>query len=212
MELDSATLVKGVSLKVLTGKHAGLVVKIPTARFLIGRGDDCQLRLTNAIASRHHCLLLHREGKTILHDLQSRNGTYVNDQRIEGEHALTAGDRFTIGDLAFEVQIAAALVAKPTAQKVDDSSAMRILEQPQGDDADVLDWLCDEKLAPHFDTQKFAISETIIGIGSAAAAQSETLPGNSAVNRSAKPVQPAPSTKDSQEAATELLRKYLKSR
>ena len=47
-------------------------------RVLIGRGDDCDIKLVNDRVSRHHCEILYKDGHYELHDLGSTNGTYVD--------------------------------------------------------------------------------------------------------------------------------------
>ena len=49
-------------LKVLDGKHAGQEIRIPGPKFLIGRGDDCQLRPKSDSVSRRHCMLQIEKG------------------------------------------------------------------------------------------------------------------------------------------------------
>ncbi len=61
-------------------------------RFLIGRADDCDLRLNNKLISRHHCLLSVRDGVIYLRDLKTRNGTGLNNRAVVGECVLQHGD------------------------------------------------------------------------------------------------------------------------
>lgn len=53
---------------------------------LIGRGDDCEIQLPTteefSLISRHHCLLNIDPPRITIRDLGSKNGTYVNDQKI----------------------------------------------------------------------------------------------------------------------------------
>src|SRR5262245_19562407 len=55
-------------------------------RCLIGRGDDCDLRLPpsygHADVSRHHCLIEIEPETVRIRDLGSRNGTFVNGEKI----------------------------------------------------------------------------------------------------------------------------------
>jgi eukaryotic-like serine/threonine-protein kinase len=57
------------------------------ARCMIGRADDCDIQLPNdcfhADVSRHHCLLEIAPPGVRVHDLESRNGTFVNGVRIQ---------------------------------------------------------------------------------------------------------------------------------
>jgi pSer/pThr/pTyr-binding forkhead associated (FHA) protein len=61
------------------------VFESPT-RCMIGRGIDCQIRLTSGVlhagVSRHHCLLVVEPATAHLRDLGSLNGTYVNGRPI----------------------------------------------------------------------------------------------------------------------------------
>lgn len=67
-------------------------VTVERPRFLIGRGDDCDLRLNNKLISRHHCLLSVRDGVIYVRDLQTRNGTGLNNRAVVGECVLQHGD------------------------------------------------------------------------------------------------------------------------
>ena len=53
-------------------------------RVLIGRGDDCDIKLVSDRVSRHHCEILYKDGHYELHDLGSTNGTYVDGARVTG--------------------------------------------------------------------------------------------------------------------------------
>jgi pSer/pThr/pTyr-binding forkhead associated (FHA) protein len=203
----------GVSLKVLNGKHAGSELRIGAPRFLIGRGEDCQLRMNNQLVSRHHCVLLVRDRQVSLQDLGSRNGTYVNERRIDAEQGLKAGDRIKIGELTFELQVTAQPGAKRPKILDTKDAAMRIMEDAQGNDSDVVDWLKTDLPAPPADTLKMTVAETQIGIASASSAGAESK-GDTASSKSytKKMPGPPPRTKDSHEAAADLLRRFLNSR
>lgn len=51
-------------------------------RIVIGRGDDCDVKLNSDRVSRHHCEVLFRDGHFELRDLGSTNGTYLDGQRV----------------------------------------------------------------------------------------------------------------------------------
>lgn len=102
-----------VKLKVLVGANVGQDVPVPAPKFLIGRAEDCQLRPKSDLISRHHCVLLVESEMVAVRDLGSRNGTYVNDQRVVGERALKTGDRLRVGPLEFELHVAAQTVPAP---------------------------------------------------------------------------------------------------
>jgi predicted component of type VI protein secretion system len=71
---------------------------------VIGRREDCDLRIPLGDVSRKHCRVV-RSGDTIsLEDLGSSNGTFVNGQRIT-ETVLAPGDTVQVGPVVFCVQI-----------------------------------------------------------------------------------------------------------
>jgi pSer/pThr/pTyr-binding forkhead associated (FHA) protein len=71
---------------------------------IIGRREDCDLRIPLGDISRKHCRMI-REGDSIrLEDLGSSNGTYVNGQRVQ-EAILQPGDTVRVGPVLFVLQV-----------------------------------------------------------------------------------------------------------
>ena len=114
-----------VSLKVVGGKNDGRLIKINVPEFVIGRGDTAHLRPQSDLVSRAHCSILVQDGKVVLRDLESRNGTYLNDERLEGEQVITLGDRLRVGRLQFEFLIDHSLAGskKPKVEGVREAAA-----------------------------------------------------------------------------------------
>jgi hypothetical protein len=71
---------------------------------VIGRREDCDLRIPLGDVSRKHCRVVRSGDVVSLEDLGSSNGTFVNGQRIT-ETVLNAGDTVQIGPVVFCVQI-----------------------------------------------------------------------------------------------------------
>jgi pSer/pThr/pTyr-binding forkhead associated (FHA) protein len=71
---------------------------------LIGRREDCDLRIAVGDVSRKHCRLIVSAGQVEVEDLGSSNGTFVNGTKIS-RAPVTAGDTIQIGPVAFVVQI-----------------------------------------------------------------------------------------------------------
>jgi len=71
---------------------------------IVGRGDDCDLRVPLTDVSRRHCELRIEEGKLVVADLSSSNGTFINNKRVT-ESRLRPGDLLTLGPVSFVVQI-----------------------------------------------------------------------------------------------------------
>jgi predicted component of type VI protein secretion system len=105
-----------ISLTVSTpGKWENRQIPITGSQFLIGRAPQCHLRPANPIISKRHCVIVVREGRNYIRDLNSTNGTFVNDKLTKGEHELADQDRVSIGPLQFCVHVAASVpVDAPT--------------------------------------------------------------------------------------------------
>ncbi|WP_164102915.1 FHA domain-containing protein [Candidatus Laterigemmans baculatus] len=136
-----------VFLKVVTGSHAGKEIAIASEKFLIGRGDDCQLRPKSDSISRRHCVLAVRDGRVLVQDLKSRNGTIVNDKRLPPDRAkvLKPGDILKVGKLEFEIVIKVPIGGpkKPQVRDVKDA-ATRTVEgatDSRFEDVDISSWL-----------------------------------------------------------------------
>lgn len=71
---------------------------------VLGRRQDCELRIPTRDVSRQHCALLIEGDKLTVKDLGSSNGTFVNDKRV-AETRLAPGDRLRVGPVTFVVQI-----------------------------------------------------------------------------------------------------------
>jgi pSer/pThr/pTyr-binding forkhead associated (FHA) protein len=93
-------------------KGQRLVVKTPIVN--IGRADYNDLVLPDESVSTSHAKLQRREGIWVLVDLDSTNGTFVDEERVQGETPIAPGTNVRFGDVAlvFEPTDDAAGVAK----------------------------------------------------------------------------------------------------
>lgn len=95
-----------LSLLVMTpGKQQGKALDINTPQFLIGRDPQCQLRPASSLISKRHCALIQRDGKVFIRDFGSTNGTFVNDEPVEGERELHNDDLLKVGPIEFTVRL-----------------------------------------------------------------------------------------------------------
>jgi DNA repair exonuclease SbcCD ATPase subunit len=76
------------------------IVHMLTRRTTLGRTPDNDIRVDEDFISRHHAVLLLSGATTIVEDLNSTNGTYVNAERIN-RRALKEGDLVTLGKTEF---------------------------------------------------------------------------------------------------------------
>jgi pSer/pThr/pTyr-binding forkhead associated (FHA) protein len=93
-----------LKLIVLAGAKEGTQIPLKKDKFVIGRASECTLRAGSEAISRRHCAIVRTDGTWIASDLGSRNGTYLNDQKIETPTALSVGDELRVGPLKFRVE------------------------------------------------------------------------------------------------------------
>lgn len=131
-----------LKLKVLEGKHAGQQIAVKAPKFLIGRAEDCHLRPGSELISRHHCALMVEDGYIAVRDFGSKNGTFVNEERVIGEREIKNGDRLTVGALRFEVHVAHNIGAPKRPPVADVKQAVeRTASDAAKDPFDVSSWL-----------------------------------------------------------------------
>ena len=79
-------------------------VQVLGRRTTIGRTPDNDMRIDADFVSRHHAVVLRHGERTVLEDLNSTNGTYVNGQRVS-RCTLNEGDLVTLGHSEFRFAI-----------------------------------------------------------------------------------------------------------
>ncbi|PQO47872.1 FHA domain-containing protein [Blastopirellula marina] len=155
-----------VMLRVIQGPSAGKEFKLPVDNFVIGRGDGCHLKPKSDSVSRKHCALAVRDSKLFLEDFGSKNGTYVNDERVEGTVELKMGDELKVGPLEFLILIDHTLGAAKRSKVSSVSEAASRVAQSGGLGNDVASWLeeaDEEERQSRLDnpeTRQFRVDET----------------------------------------------------
>ncbi len=76
---------------------SGSLIPLTFRRVTIGRDEDCTIEISDDFMSRTHAILELTDSGYMLTDNQSRNGTFVNDQRITS-HLLRPGDQIRVGN------------------------------------------------------------------------------------------------------------------
>ena len=92
-----------VELRILGGEFEITVIALLEPKYLVGRAADCHLRPGSDRVSRHHCVFKKDEYSVRIRDLGSTNGTFVNNNRIQGEVVLNNGDIVQVGDVTMQV-------------------------------------------------------------------------------------------------------------
>jgi pSer/pThr/pTyr-binding forkhead associated (FHA) protein len=89
-------------LQAITGEFTGQEISIERD-MLVGRHQDADILLQSADISRRHAALLLKGEQLWVQDLNSSNGTFINDTRVEQETALNDGDILQFASFVFSV-------------------------------------------------------------------------------------------------------------
>ena len=103
----------------------------PTDPTRVGRGTDCDIILVDPLCSRVHAELEREDDGWWIRDTGSRNGTYLNGQRVE-RGRLNVGGLFKVGSTEFLFSWS----EEPPTMNTDPSSAERIVRQQTFDTSD----------------------------------------------------------------------------
>ena len=79
-------------------------IEIVKDLLVVGRREDCDLRLEHKSVSKMHCVIVKTDGLLMLRDLGSTNGTRVNGQRVR-RAALLPNDQVSIASYKFRVYL-----------------------------------------------------------------------------------------------------------
>lgn len=88
-------------LVVISGKPLGKKYMLDQKQILVGRGDQVQISIDEKTVSRNHAEFYRKNNQTMVKDLRSKNGIYVNDIKVIGS-ALKDGDLIRIGTTVFK--------------------------------------------------------------------------------------------------------------
>jgi pSer/pThr/pTyr-binding forkhead associated (FHA) protein len=103
----------------------GPAVDIAKEMTLIGRQEDCDLRLDHKSVSKMHCVLVKTDGLILLRDLGSTNGTRVNGTRVR-RAALLPNDKLSVANFHYKVLFGAALAAIDVAESTQHIEAEKL--------------------------------------------------------------------------------------
>src|SRR5581483_3823355 len=73
---------------------------------VVGRDGSCDWSLCDESVSRRHASFAVRDGLPMVRDLGSKNGTFIDGERIAGECVLAVGDKIQMGDVTLRYWIA----------------------------------------------------------------------------------------------------------
>lgn len=91
----------GSFLLVVAGENAGKLFPLNKSELLIGRSPSADIRINEKAVSHHHARLSLENGVCTLRDLESTNGTFLNNELITGTVRLRGGDALNVGSTTF---------------------------------------------------------------------------------------------------------------
>jgi len=92
---------QGSALVVIYGLDLGRKFDLTSQETIIGRSSKADIQVDQESISRNHAKLVLGE-RVVIRDMGSTNGTYVNDELVEGDHKLHSGDLIKIGRTIFK--------------------------------------------------------------------------------------------------------------
>lgn len=103
MPLQPGAGCKGMLVKIHPMEWMEKPTEIPTNGLTVGRDSACEVKLDDDSVSRRHAKLRYSGNEVWVDDLESTNGVFVNEQRVNGSKALLAGDRVRFGNQIFKL-------------------------------------------------------------------------------------------------------------
>jgi pSer/pThr/pTyr-binding forkhead associated (FHA) protein len=85
--------------------HAPGMIYDLDGELVLGRGDHVAIHLEDPFASSRHARVFEQGNILVIEDLNSTNGTYLNEELLETPRPLHPGDRVRIGDSEFTFEV-----------------------------------------------------------------------------------------------------------
>lgn len=83
----------------ISSDFQGKACPLTSERITVGRADDNLLILRHESVSSKHCEILVNGPEILVHDLGSRNGTFINGSRISTQSQIKQGQRIRFGSI-----------------------------------------------------------------------------------------------------------------
>ncbi len=90
---------------------------LPQGESVIGRHKGCDIYINDEAASRTHCKVVVEGGEITVEDLQSSNGTYVDEIPVREPTRLPLGGKLRVGDTVFELSLSHRTTPPPPSPK-----------------------------------------------------------------------------------------------
>src|SRR6267154_2616963 len=91
-------------LVVLSAGMNGRTHELNVDKTTIGRVEDNTFQIAQPSVSSHHCEVLLRGNEVVIKDLNSTNGTFINNQQVNGEAVLKPGQTLRLGQVDIRLE------------------------------------------------------------------------------------------------------------
>ncbi len=113
------------------GPQAGRRYELNRAESVLGRHPDCDVVIDVGAVSRYHCKVVSEGDRYLVEDLNSRNGTFLNEQLIDRRTLLEPGTLIRVCDVTFTFHDAEKLIPSSSS---DDSSFRAVMVDDESSD------------------------------------------------------------------------------
>lgn len=100
-EIEDQVPVEKAYLVSITGPSSGTVFTLQDGTMTAGRQASAEIFLNDSQVSRKHVQFVTKGDETKVVDLKSTNGTFVNGDKLAGDHVLSDGDEVQVGVTCF---------------------------------------------------------------------------------------------------------------
>jgi pSer/pThr/pTyr-binding forkhead associated (FHA) protein len=118
LKVQSALLatrkVPPISLTISRGKTAPQVRHFVQSEIAIGRDPACECPVEDETVSARHARLSYHHNQWWLEDLNSTNGIFLNQEKLDVPTVVTSNDKFKCGEVYFAISLAGDFLMPPT--------------------------------------------------------------------------------------------------
>lgn len=165
-------------LEAVAKKSGEWTVTVDSVPFIVGREEDCNLKLIDKWISRHHSEIRKSGEHLWIRDLGSTNGTFVNRKKIKQAELLDSGDVISIGKFEFcvkKIEASSTVAEETCAMDITDQFQNLALLEPK-----LQALIRDRKVIPHFQPILKFSDKSVVGYEVLGRVADEGLPANPA--------------------------------
>src|ERR1700722_15682539 len=100
-------------LVVLSEGLTGQSYELKVDKTTVGRVEDNTFQIPQSSVSSHHCEIILRGSDVVVKDLNSTNGTFINNQQVTSEGVLKPGQILRLGQVEIRLESGNAAPAAP---------------------------------------------------------------------------------------------------